>query len=328
MQSAGWAGTPAYRKKEPGPERDTVWLNRARPGAPGRGRPCYDPTGVRLASPDGRSEAMPAGAVAAGPGLEAAQRMFEAKARDLGLDPDGAWVGGYVDYEWRMLRPVLDGYGVDLRGLEVLEFGCNYGASSIVMARLGASVCGVDVDPCAVDLARLNAARHGHGAIALRHVADTRRLPFADARFDFILCNSVLEYVRPAELGAVVGELRRVLKPGGRLLVTGTASRLAPREVHSGRWLVNYLPRRVDPWLGRCWQRGLSPFRLRRLVRDDFVDEDGAGRGEGWTAARKARRGGGPLPIPLRAVAALARRLGIGPGWLAPNISVMLRRLP
>jgi SAM-dependent methyltransferase len=88
------------------------------------------------------------------------------------------------------------------------------------------------------------------------------------------LCNSVLEYVRPDQLAAIVGELRRVLKPGGRLLVTGTSSRLSPKEVHSGRWLVNYLPRRIDSWLGRCRQRGLDPFRLRRLVRDGFTDED------------------------------------------------------
>lgn len=257
-----------------------------------------------------------------------AERIFAAKAEALGLDPAGAWVGGYVDYEWKMLRPLLQAYGVDLRGLDALEFGCNYGASSIVMARLGARVCGVDVDPSAIDLARCNAARYGRSDIVLQHVPDTRRLPFGDCRFDFVLCNSVLEYVDPAQLGAILSELRRVLKPGGRLLVTGTSSRLAPREVHSGRWLVNYLPRRVDRWQGRCRQRGLSPFLLRRLVRDGFVDEDGADRGRGWTAARSAIRGGGRLSLPIRAVAALAGRLGIGPGWLTPNISVMLRRRP
>lgn len=271
---------------------------------------------------------MQAGAAAAVPVAadQAAQERFAAKARALGLDPADAWVGGYVDYEWKMLRPVLRGYEVDLRGLEVLEFGCNYGASSIVMARLGASVCGVDVDPAAVDLARCNAARYGHSDIVLRHVPDTRHLPFADARFDFILCNSVLEYVRPEQLAGIVGELRRVLRPGGRLLVTGTSSRLSPKEVHSGRWLVNYLPRRVDSWLGRCLQRGLSPLRLHRLVRDGFGDEDSMVGGRYWMAARAAMRGGGPAPARVRAVAALARRLGIGPGWLTPNISVMLRR--
>jgi SAM-dependent methyltransferase len=268
------------------------------------------------------------GGAAAAPiaGNQLAEEIFAAKAQALGLDPGSAWVGGYVDYEWKMLRPIFQGYGLDLRGLEVLEFGCNYGASSIVMARLGASVCGVDVDPSAVDLARSNAARYGRADIALQHVPDTRHLPYGDGRFDFVLCNSVLEYVRPAELAAVLRELRRVLKPGGRMLITGTSSRLALREVHSGRWLVNYLPRRVDSWLGRSWQRGLSPFLLHRLVRDGFSDEDGATRGRGWAAARAAMRGGGRPPARVRAVAALGRWLGIGPGWLTPNISVMLRR--
>lgn len=256
----------------------------------------------------------------------AAERLFADRARALGLDPAGAWVGGYVDYEWRKLRPLLDGYGLDLRGLEALEFGCNFGASSIVLARLGASVVGVDVDPGAVDLARCNAARHGRPDIDLRHVADTRRLPFGDARFDFVLCNSVLEYVDAAHLGAIIAELHRVIKPGGRLLVTGTSSRLSPLEIHSGRWLVNYLPRRLDRRLGRCWQRGLSPLLLRRLVRDGFTDEDKADGGRAWAAGRAAIRGAARPPLQVRAVAALARRLGIGPGWLTPNLSVMLRR--
>jgi SAM-dependent methyltransferase len=142
-----------------------------------------------------------------------------------------------------------------------------------------------------------------------------------------VLCNSVLEYVAPAHLDAIVGELHRVLKPGGRLLVTGTSSRLAPKETHSGRWLINYLPSAVDRLFGRRWQRGLSPLRLHRLVRSGFSDEDFADGGRGWAAARAAMRGGARAPLPYRAVAAAARRLGIGPGWLTPNLSVLLKRL-
>jgi SAM-dependent methyltransferase len=251
---------------------------------------------------------------------------FAIRARALGLDPGDAWVGGYVDYEWKMLGAILRGYRIDLRGLQALEFGCNYGASSIVMAGLGAFVRGVDVDPSAVELARHNAARYGRPDIVLHHVPDTRRLPFRDGEFDFVLCNSVLEYVCTPHLAGIVRGLRRVLKPGGRLLVTGTSSRLSPRETHSGRWLVNYLPRGLDRRLGRNWQRGLSPLLLHRLVRDGFVDEDAADGGRSWASARAAMRGTGSAPLPVRAVAAAARLLGLGPGWLTPNLSVMLKR--
>ncbi|HEU0100644.1 MAG TPA: class I SAM-dependent methyltransferase [Allosphingosinicella sp.] len=251
---------------------------------------------------------------------------FKRRARALGLDPGDAWVGGYVDYEWKMLGAILRAYRIDLRGLQTLEFGCNYGASSIVMAGLGARVRGVDVDASAVELARCNAARYGRSDIALHHVPDTRRLPFRDGEFDFVLCNSVLEYVRVGDLPEIVRELHRVMKPGGRLLVTGTSSRLSPREIHSGRWLVNYLPRGLDRRIGRNWQRGLSPFLLHRLVRSGFSDEDAADGGRGWASARAAMRGGDTPPFAVRAVAAAARLLGLGPGWLTPNLSVMLKR--
>jgi SAM-dependent methyltransferase len=251
---------------------------------------------------------------------------FRVRAQALGLDPGDAWVGGYVEYEWKMLGAILRAYAVDLRGLRALEFGCNYGASSIVLAGLGASVRGVDVDSSAVELAHHNAARYGRSDIALHHVPDTRRLPFRDGEFDFVLCNSVLEYVRVGHLPEIVRELHRVMKPGGRLLITGTSSRLSPREIHSGRWLVNYLPRGLDRRLGRSWQRGLSPFLLHRLVRSGFGDEDAADGGRSWASARAAMRGAESPPLPVRAVAAAARLLGLGPGWLTPNLSVMLKR--
>lgn len=43
-------------------------------------------------------------------------------------------------------------------------------------------------------------------------------LPFASATFDTVLCTSVLEHVHDAE--AVVSEMSRILKPGGRLIIT------------------------------------------------------------------------------------------------------------
>ena len=47
---------------------------------------------------------------------------------------------------------------------------------------------------------------------------DGKRIPFADARFDAVVCNQVLEHV--FEPGEFLAEISRVLKPGGRLLVT------------------------------------------------------------------------------------------------------------
>ena len=176
-----------------------------------------------------------------------ARDAFRKAARAFGLDPDDEWVGGYVASEWASIRHILQSYIGDLSGQKIMEFGCNYGATSIVASHLGASVTGVDVDAENITLARANAAQYGMGeSIELLHVGDTRKLPFADCGFDVILCISVLEYVAPEHLDAVLAEIDRCLKPDGILIISGTASRIAPREVHSGRWLINYVPCWVD----------------------------------------------------------------------------------
>lgn len=49
-------------------------------------------------------------------------------------------------------------------------------------------------------------------------VADAYALPFADAEFDTVLCTEVLEHLKDPQLAAK--EMRRVLKPGGKLLLS------------------------------------------------------------------------------------------------------------
>jgi len=254
----------------------------------------------------------------------AGDAAFRDAARATRLDPDHPWIGGYVDYEWRHLRHILATYGFALRGRRVLEFGANIGASAIVMSHLGAQVQAVDVSERWLGLARLNALRHGHMGIGWHTVNARDGLPFADGAFDLINCNSVLEYVSPADLPAVRDELDRVLAPGGHLLVTGTSSRLWPREVHSGRWLVNYLPRRVDRWIfGRAVERGLWPWALRAGPWAAYENLDAQDGGRRLLAARRAI--GADTPS-LRAMVALGALLRIGPGLLAHNLSCALRK--
>lgn len=258
-----------------------------------------------------------------------ADAAFRAQAAAMGYDPDDRWVGGYVPVAWEEVRHLIAAYAGDPGGAALLEFGCNYAASSIVAAAMGAHVTGVDVDAEAIALARCNAARHGFAdRIDLRHVPDTRRLPFADASFDIILCISVLEYVVPGELPAVLAELRRVARPGGLILVSGTASRLAPREVHSGRWLVNYWPGALDRWLLRRQeplQRGANPLTILRAFRD-YENLDLADRGTRWCAARRAM---GQSPAKLKAarlIAALTRPFGLSIGAAGSSFSAAWRK--
>ncbi len=109
-------------------------------------------------------------------------------------------------------------------GARVLDVGCGSGRHTAAAYRLpGARVVGVDV--ARADLAaarerlelhdRLNA--HGTGRWDLC-AADGLRLPFADGRFDLVVCAEVLEHVRID--GCVLAEIARVLRPGGDLAVS------------------------------------------------------------------------------------------------------------
>jgi SAM-dependent methyltransferase len=245
-----------------------------------------------------------------------AQARFEAAAHAANMKPENRWVEGYADYEWDHLRPLLAAYAIDPAGLDVLEFGCNVGGSSVVLAALGARLSALDIDAPTVAVARANLERHGFDASRILHVPDTRAIPLPDAGFDLILANSVLEYVPHDHLGAVMGELHRLLKPGGQLLICGTANRLSPIELHTRRWGVNWLPRTILP----DEQRGLGPLALSKALRGRFEDVTG-GR---WAASRRAIHGGmSPLN---RATAAAARLLGVSPGWLAPYMEMLLER--
>ena len=103
-------------------------------------------------------------------------------------------------------------------GDRVLDLACGTGAVARYTAPLvGAAgrVVGVDINVAMIDVARAIAAPEG-AAIEWRQ-ADAMALPFPDASFDLVCCQQGLQFFtdRPAALG----EMFRVLVPGGRLAI-------------------------------------------------------------------------------------------------------------
>lgn len=252
-----------------------------------------------------------------------AQRAFDVLAEQLGLQPRDPWIGGQVDYAWDHLRLLLDVMPLRLEGMRVLEFGCNAGASAILLAYLGAQVCATDLSDDWISLARLNAARYGIDNIDFAHVPDSRALPFGDRRFDLITCNSVLEFVAGAELGAVQRELDRVLAPGGMILLSGTSNRLWPQEAHSARWLVNYLPRALDRLWGRPLRRGIWPWTARHGFGPHYDNLDTAEANNFYARSQIGLGGSARLHKLLMWSAA---RLGVGPGMLTQHMCCLLKK--
>ena len=95
---------------------------------------------------------------------------------------------------------------------DVLDAACGTGRWAAYLAGRGHVVTGVDQSPAMLDLARakLPDARFLDG--------DLTRLPLADASVDAVVCALALVHV--ADLTTAIGELARVVRPGGRVVIS------------------------------------------------------------------------------------------------------------
>lgn len=101
------------------------------------------------------------------------------------------------------------------RGLKVLEIGCGLGTDGVQFARAGAEYTGVDLTEASVDLARRNFEwRDLAGEF---RTADAENLDFPDDTFDLVYSHGVLHHT--PDTARAVGQVHRVLKPGGRAVV-------------------------------------------------------------------------------------------------------------
>lgn len=101
----------------------------------------------------------------------------------------------------------------------VLDVACGAGFGVRMIAHGCAQVIGVDIDEQSIAAARAAAGEEGGEYL----VADATRMPFADAAFDAVVSFETLEHV-PAQ--PFLDEVRRVLAPGGLLLLSTPQSRL------------------------------------------------------------------------------------------------------
>jgi SAM-dependent methyltransferase len=101
------------------------------------------------------------------------------------------------------------------RGKTLLEVGCGIGIDLARFATAGATVTGIDLAPTAIDLARRNFSQRE--LTADLRTMNGEAMQFPDCTFDVVYAHGVLQYT--ADAHAMVGELHRVLRPGGEAIV-------------------------------------------------------------------------------------------------------------
>src|SRR5260370_2969480 len=141
-------------------------------------------------------------------------------------------------------RPAMLALAGDVAGRRILDAGCGSGPLLAVLRDGGAIVTGFDKSAGMVELAR---RRLGDDADLMVAVLGSP-LPFPDDTFDDVTASLVLHYLE--DWGPALAELRRVLKPGGRLIVSVDhpfAINLWHREAgHEPAYFSTY--KRVDVW--------------------------------------------------------------------------------
>ena len=167
------------------------------------------------------------------------EELFTSGAYVSDFQPESAGNPFAADYA-RKRKAVIDAVsGTDQR---VLDLGGGMGRMSIPLSSRH-FVTLTDISPQMLELAR------PHAGDRLRlQVADARSLPFEDQSFDYVLAIDLLPHIpSPQDL---LLEARRVLKPGGHLVIDNTNS--VPL------WTLaypRYLGRRPHRWI-RIWRSG------------------------------------------------------------------------
>ena len=155
--------------------------------------------------------------------------------------PGGAvihWAGRYDALVWlltlgkeRSFRERLIALAGLKPGESVLDVGCGTGTLAIMAKRVvgqSGNVRGIDPSPEMIARATKKAARAG--ADVTFRTGFVQALPYPDGQFDVVLSTLMMHHLPRAARQDSVGEVRRVLKPGGRALIVDFGARSSGKK--------------------------------------------------------------------------------------------------
>jgi SAM-dependent methyltransferase len=196
------------------------------------------------------------------------RRMFEAEEAQW-------WYAGQRAIASALLEPTL---GAEVSGpRRLLDAGCGTGFNLLALGRLGRAT-GVDLAPEAIALCRARGVRAARASLLA--------LPFPDAAFDVVTSLDVIYHAWVSDDRAAVGEMARVVRPGGWLLVRVPALKMLrgahDAEVQSRHRYTRRELRRLLEGSGLRVERAtycnslLFPLLLARRTLDRLLGREGS----------------------------------------------------
>ncbi|MGY5862406.1 MAG: class I SAM-dependent methyltransferase [Candidatus Thorarchaeota archaeon] len=162
----------------------------------------------------------------------------------------------------------------------ILDLGCGTGRHLIFLSRMGFEVYGFDASPKALSLAQQWLDEEGLTADIQKHRME-EPFPYGSGFFDAVISIQVIHHNLMADILTTVGEVERVMKPGGVLFVSVPVMHMGPvekehdwdcREVGTGTYIPHKGPESGIPhhyFTPAELTRVLSAFNPLELYIDD-----------------------------------------------------------
>jgi len=159
-----------------------------------------------------------------------------------------------------------------VRGNRVLDIGSAWGFNVMALERMGFRATGVDLIPAQFEVGKRIAAHNGVAFDVA--AADAAALPFRDATFDFVTMVETFEHIYDEDRPRALAECRRVLTPGGRLVLStpnhaSVVERIKRVAVRHG-WMRQRLPSMCLPEQGTA-RDDYHPYRYHHPLPDHEI---------------------------------------------------------
>jgi 2-polyprenyl-3-methyl-5-hydroxy-6-metoxy-1,4-benzoquinol methylase len=167
-----------------------------------------------------------------------------------------------------IVKVLHDFIGHNLKGLNLLDFGCSTGIIAHYLSSYFREVTGFDIDIPAINFAKKNFNKENLNFI----VGKSGDTEFADQHFDVVICTHIYEHVPDAR--RLMRQIHRLLKPGGVCYFTA-GNRLSIMEPHYNLPFLSIIPVPLAHAYLKVMNKGehyherhLTFWGLRELVRN------------------------------------------------------------